>query len=214
MAYFADAAIYALVYKIILDGILIFILNLKVSGYAPIFRFSMKPIKKDLKYTFFQFLYSTVHYFSRNLDNLIIGKFLGAAPLGFYDKAYRLMIMPVQNLSNVISPVLHPVLSDYTHDKKHIAKVNFKLIKILALIGIPLSIFLFFVANEVVLLLFGSGWEQSVEPFKYLALSVGFQMIISSSRGVFQAAGNTKEMFFSSLISMVIICCSLYISID
>ena len=213
MAYYANAAIYALVYKIILDGILIFMLNLKVSGFVPKFRFSSEPIKKTFNYTFFQFLYSTIHYFSRNLDNLIIGKFLGAAPLGFYDKAYRLMIMPVQNLSNVISPVLHPVLSDYSHDKKYIAKVNLNLLKLLALIGFPLSVFLFFVANEVILILFGSGWEQSIQPFKYLALSIGFQMIISSSRGVFQAAGNTKEMFFASLISVIMIVCSLYISI-
>ena len=71
---------------------------------------------------------------------------------------------------------------------------------------------MFFVANEVILILFGSGWEQSIQPFKYLALSIGFQMIISSSRGVFQA-GNTKEMFFASLISVIAIVCSLYISI-
>lgn len=212
MAYFADAAIYALVYKIILDGIIIFILNLKVSRYRPRFRFSIEPIKRDLKYTSFQFLYSTIYYFSRNLDNMIIGKFLGASPLGFYDKAYKLMIMPVQNLSNVISPVLHPVLSDINHDNSNIAKVYLNLIKLLALIGFPLSIYLFFVADEVILLLYGTGWEQSVEPFKFLALSVGFQMIISSSRGVFQAVGKTKQMFVASLISVVMIVCSLYIT--
>ena len=53
MAYYANAAIYALVYKIILDGILIFMLNLKVSGFVPKFRFSSEPIKKHLIIRFF-----------------------------------------------------------------------------------------------------------------------------------------------------------------
>lgn len=214
MAYFAKAEIYALVYKIILDGIIIFFLNIKVSGYKPRLQFSIEPIKRDLKYTTFQFLYSTTYYFSRNLDNMIIGKFLGAVSLGYYDKAYKLMIMPVQNLSNIISPVLHPVLTDISDNKNDVSKIYLNIIKLLALVGFPLSIYLFYVAEEVILFLYGVGWEKSIKPFKFLALSVGFQMIMSSTRGVFQALGKTKEMFFMALISVFFFILALYISIN
>lgn len=38
---------------------------------------------------------------------------MGAANLGYYEKSYRLMMLPLENVSSVISPVLHPLLSEY-----------------------------------------------------------------------------------------------------
>ena len=68
----------------------------------------------------FQFLFNFINYFSRNADSILIGKYLGTAPLGFYDKSYRLMLMPVQNLTHIITPVLMPVLSRFENDKNYI----------------------------------------------------------------------------------------------
>lgn len=196
-----EEKIYALILKVILDSIIIFIINFRVSKIRPRFKFSIKAVKEVFYYSLFQFLYNFTHYFSRNVDNLIIGKYLGAVSLGYYDKAYKLMIMPVQNLSNVISPVLHPVLSTFQDDKNNVIKVYLNLVKFLSLIGFPLSVYLYFTSYEIINLVFGPNWQASVIPFKYLALSVGFQMLILSSKAIFQTLGNTKALFVSSLIS-------------
>lgn len=205
IALYSDDKIYALIVKVILDSVIILVLNFLISRLSLKMEFSLKVLKEVFNYSLFQFFYNTAHYFSRNIDNLFIGKYLGAASLGFYDKAYRLMIMPVQNLSNVISPVLHPVLSSFQDDKKQVVSVYLNLVKFLSLIGFPLSIYLYYAAPEIILIVFGDNWESSVIPFKYLALSVGFQMIISSSRSIFQTSGNTKALFMSSMISIVLL---------
>lgn len=200
-----DEKVYALVVKVILDSVIIFSINFKISNIKPRLRFSVKAVKEVFYYSMFQFLYNFTNYFSRNVDNLIIGKYLGAISLGYYDKAYKLMIMPVQNLSNVISPVLHPVLSTFQDNTDNVKKVYLNLVKFLSLIGFPLSVYLYFASYEIINLVFGPNWQTSVIPFKYLSLSVGFQMLILSSKAIFQTFGNTKALFVSSLISTLLL---------
>lgn len=214
LALFYNYGVYALVVKVILDSFVMFIYNMKLANYIPSFQFSISPIKKVFRYSSYQFLYNFLHYFSRNIDNLFIGKYLGSAALGYYDKSYKLMIMPVQNLTNVISPVLHPVLAKYQNDKDIIAKNYLHLVKLLSIIGFPLSVFLFFSAEEIITIIYGSDWKLSIIPFQFLALSVGFQMVTSSARGVFQALGNTKLLFTSTLFTLILITLSLYVGLS
>ena len=68
----------------------------------------------------YQFLFSVMSYFIRNLDKMLIGKYIGMAPLGYYEKSYRLMSLPIQNITYVITPVLHPILSDYQKEEKRL----------------------------------------------------------------------------------------------
>jgi teichuronic acid exporter len=203
LAYTIDEKIYALIFKVICESILFFILFFLKSNIKIKLTFSLKPVKEMLSYSLFQFSYNMLHYLSRNIDNIIIGKFIGIQALGYYDKAYRLMIMPIQNLSNVITPVVHPVLSRIQDDKNQVIKTYFKLVSILALIGFPISVLLYFSSYEIINILFGSNWDLSVLPFKILSISIGFQMIISTSRSIFQSVNDTKTMFISSLICLI-----------
>lgn len=214
LALLYDFGVYALVVKVICDSFLIFIYNMRVARYMPSFQLSLTPVKRVFKYSSYQFLYNFLYYFSRNIDNLFIGKYLGSAALGYYDKSYKLMIMPVQNLTNVISPVLHPILAKYQDDKDIIAKNYLHLVKLLSIIGFPLSVFLFFSSREIISLVYGENWEPSIIPFQFLAISVGFQMVTSSARGVFQALGNTRLLFTSTLFTLILIVISLYIGLS
>src|SRR5699024_4389501 len=101
-------------------------------------------IRKIFKFSAYQFIFNIINYFSRNLDKLLIGKYMGMSPLGYYEKSYRLMMLPLQNITHVITPVMHPIFSDYQHDLNHLAGAYEKIIRLLAFIGLPLSVFLWF----------------------------------------------------------------------
>jgi PST family polysaccharide transporter len=148
-------------------------------------------------------MFNFINYFSRNADNLLIGKYLGTDILGFYDKAYKLMLMPVQNLTHVITPVLQPILSEYQDDKKFIFINYSKIVKLLGLIGFPSSVFLFFSAQDIILIMFGDQWLASIPVFNVLGLTVGIQMVLSSSGSIFQSANRPDLFFLSGLLSAV-----------
>ena len=60
---------------------------------------------------------------------------------------------------------------------------------------------LYFTAGEVTLIIFGDQWQPSVPVFRILALSVGIQIVMSTSGSIFQAANATRMLFFCGLFS-------------
>ena len=198
------AGLYALVIAPILSSMLM--LAISYRRYPQQLRptWGMQAIRKIFRYSAYQFLFNSINYFSRNLDKLLIGKFMGMTPLGYYDKSYRLMMLPLQNITQVITPVMHPVLSDFQNDSERLAQGYERIVKLLALIGFPLSVLLFFCAEELVVILFGAQWLPSVAVFKILSLSVGVQVVLSSSGSIFQAAGDTRSLFVCGVFSAVL----------
>jgi O-antigen/teichoic acid export membrane protein len=175
--------------------------------------FSKEVLQKISKFATFQFLFGFINFFSRNADNLLIGKYISPSALGYYDKSYRLMLLPIENLTHVFSPVIQPVLYEYQDDKAKIFSVYSKLVSILALIGFPLSIFLHFSANELIFIVFGSQWKASVPVFEILALSAGIQIVLSSCGSIFQVANDTKRLFISGFLSAIVMVSSILVGV-
>lgn len=63
---------------------------------------------------------------------------------------------------------------------------------------------LLFTAKEVTLIIFGNQWLPSVPIFQILSLSVGFQIILSSSGSIFQASGDTRSLFICGVFSSIL----------
>ena len=205
--------IYSLLINPVISSIALFIMSFIKYPQKFILRFSFTSLRKIFAFSSFQFMFNLINYFSRNVDKLAVGKYLGMTPLGYYEKSYRLMMLPLQNITNVISPVMHPIFADYQNDLKQLSSSYIKVVKFLSFIGFPLSILLFFTARELVLMIFGPAWEPSVLTFQILSVSVGIQIILSTSGSIFQAANSTKVMFISGVLSTILTVAGIFIGI-
>lgn len=195
------AGLYALIISPILSSILLFIISLKRYPQHPAMTLGWGALRKIFSYSAYQFLFNVINYFSRNLDKLLMGRYMSLSQLGYYDKSYRLMMLPLQNIAYVVSPVMHPIFSEMQNDLRKLADSYRKVVRLLALIGLPLSVVLWFTAQELVLIIFGDQWQPSVPVFRILALSVGIQIVMSTSGSIFQAANATRMLFFCGLFS-------------
>lgn len=191
--------IYALIVTPVISSIGVFIVNFINYPQRLTLDIDFGAIRQVWKYSSFQFLFNFVNYFSRNLDKLIIGRYFSMAQLGYYDKSYRLMQLPLQNITFVISPVLHPILSSLQDDKQQLGEKNLKLVRMLSYISFPLGILLYFCAYDIIDIIFGPDWKPSVPVFQILALSLPLQIILSTSGSLYQAAGKTNHMFYVGL---------------
>lgn len=63
------------------------------------------------------------------------------------------MMLPLQNITQVITPVMHPIFSDFQNDKEKLATSYERIVRFLSFIGLPLSVLLFFTAEEVTLII-------------------------------------------------------------
>ncbi len=204
IAALSGAGLYALLINPILSSILIYIISFRRYPQRLRMTWGLQSLRKIFSYSAYQFLFNVICYFSRNLDKLLIGKHMGMSDLGYYEKSYRLMMLPLQNITQVITPVMHPIFSDLQNDKGKLATSYERIIRFLAFIGLPISVLLFFTAEEITLIIFGSQWLPSVPVFRILTLSVGIQIILSSSGSIFQAAGDTRSLFVCGLFSSVL----------
>lgn len=201
IAALSGAGLYALIINPIVSSILIFVISYQRYPQRLRFTLGLTVLRKIFSYSAYQFMFNVINYFSRNLDKLLIGKYMSMSDLGYYEKSYRLMMLPLQNITQVITPVIHPIFSDYQDDKQRLATSYERIIRFLAFIGLPLSVLLFFTAEEVTLIIFGHQWLPSVPVFQILSLSVGVQIILSSSGSIFQAAGDTRSLFVCGMFS-------------
>lgn len=204
---------YALAIQAVLTAAFTFLWNIITTKPKFYFNFEFKSVKKVINYSGYQFAFNIVNYFARNLDNLLTGKFMGSAQLGYYDKAYNLMLYPVNNLTGVVSPVLHPILSDYQNNYALIYKKYMKVFKILFCIALYIAPFCYLASNEIVDIMYGNNWGNAASCFKYLSLAIIPQMLNSSTGGIFQAIGNTKLLFWNSCINTAITVIAILIGI-
>jgi len=140
------AGIYALLINPIVGSIIVFLISYKCYPLKLSIRPSWMSLRKVLSYSVFQMCFDIVNYTYRNIDKLLIGRYFSLVQLGYYEKSYRLMMLPLSNISNVINPVLHPLLCEHQDDKDFIFQKYAKIIQYFAYLGFAITAVSFFCA--------------------------------------------------------------------
>lgn len=203
IAAFFGAGVYALLISPVVTSIGIFLWNRKYYKVSIDWTYNTEPIKKIFSFSSYQFLFSLVNYFSRNLDKLIIGRWMSVDALGIYEKAYRLMQLPLQNVTGVINPVMQPVLRDISDDRQDLARKHEQIVKFIATLSFPVGIILAGMSYEVIRFFYGYQWDAAIPVFSILSLSLPLQMILSTSGAMFLVCNDTKTQFWVGIRNTV-----------
>ena len=196
---------YSIVLQSILNTLITAIVFICLSKVRFVFRVRIATIRKVLGFSMGQIGFNIINYFSRNLDNLLIGKYFGDTALGYYDKAYKTTTYALSNFSSIIGSSIQPVLSKYQDDKTLVYDKFRRVFLFLVIIGAYLSVSLNLASREAILFLYGDQWEQSIVAFSLLALSLFAQMPLSTAGSFFQVLNNTRLLALSGFISAVLI---------
>lgn len=135
---------------------------------------------------------SICNFLSRNIDALLIGKYLGGASLGVYSQAYRLMLFPIQNVSQIFSRALFPSLCRLQGDSVAFNKAYFSSFGMIGYIVFPIMFGMWFVREELVYVVLGPGWGQVPDLLIFLAPIGVVQALVSSTSVVFLSLGKTE----------------------
>jgi len=146
---------------------------------------------KDLMYFGGGFTAARIgNYIGMQGDKMVVGRWLGAEPLGVYGRAYQLMVAPANDLGSVIDNVLFPAMAQVQGSRERL-RVGFRRgIASVALLMLPLGIVCFVLAPEIIHLLLGPRWTEAVEPFRYFALGLLFRTSYKMSDSISRATGS------------------------
>jgi PST family polysaccharide transporter len=175
------------------------------TRWLPLFALQMDTIRDIVSFSGNLLGFRMINYWSRNADNLIIGRTLGSTQLGFYNQAYTLMMYPIRILTSVINPSIQPVFATAQDEPQKIAPTYLLLLEMIALITFPMGIFLRIFAGPVILVLWGNQWEASIPVFEVLAFLTMVQPILATSGSVFIARNKARLLFRLGTLTSVII---------
>jgi len=118
-----------------------------------------------------------INYAIRNIDYLVVGRILGAAALGLYALAYRMLLLPLEQVTRVVCAVLFPALSHLQRDDEMVRKGHLKAVTYVAAVALPLEAGIFTIAPEAIPTLLGPQWTDAILPARILCLVAALESI-------------------------------------
>lgn len=128
---------------------------------------------------FTSFMFSGLLFIlSPQLGPIILEKTLTLKEVGLFAVAYRIP-QALQQLPLIAAAAFRPVMFNHFHNQKieqHVT-LNVTLIKLMAILGMIITIPLYYLADAFILQLFGESWMPSSEALKILSLLILIQAV-------------------------------------
>lgn len=133
-------------------------------------------------------------------DYVVVGRQLGDAPLGFYQRAYELVRFPATTFSSVVGSVLFPAFARLQDDREELARAFRRVLFATALILLPASCVLIVLADEVIRTVLGPQWTGAVLPFRIMCLGMLFRTNYKVGGLVARARGDVYGVALTQLL--------------
>jgi O-antigen/teichoic acid export membrane protein len=180
-----------------------------MAGWVPAISYDHRSMKDVFHFGAWNFTKTQLGFLSNHVDKFIIGRWLGSASLGFYDKAMSLASSPINSLTMNINSVMFSSFSTNKQDK-YLLQAHFKKgLSLISFINFPIYIGLIVVAPYFVYSMLGEKWAPMIRPLQIIL--IGF---ITKSFGGLTASlnvgiGNYREhtIRFSIAMAVFIVSC-------
>jgi PST family polysaccharide transporter len=130
----------------------------------------------------------------RNLDQILIGWYWGATQLGYYDRAYRVLLVPVSSLNFPLFSVVMPTLSRLADQPARYRRAYLRVVEKLNMATMPAAALLVAAPDLVVHLLFGPQWAPATPIMAWLGLATLYQPILQTFGWLLMTQDRTAEM--------------------
>jgi polysaccharide transporter, PST family len=146
---------------------------------------------------------NVITYTFRNADNILIGRVWGAQELGYYTRAYYLMMVPAGLFTSSLNRVMVPALSALADNPERLGNAYRQAIRTLGFVGFPAAVGLAVTAPEAVRLVYGPNWSPVVPILAVLSASMVIQVVGGTQYWLYMAVGRGRLMFVVSLVATI-----------
>lgn len=141
-----------------------------------------------------------INYFSRNVDNLLVGWKFNAQALGFYKKAYDLFALAANQLVSSLTIVVVAGLSRVAKDKVRYRRYLLDAISVMAFAGMALAAILTVIGQDLIFVLLGPKWAPAGRIFSFFGPGVGIMILYQTHSWIHLSIGRPERWFRWSII--------------
>lgn len=166
------------------------------------FRFSLLlPLFRETKFVIFN---GIVTYLNENLDDILVGKLIGTAGLGFYQTAYKFSSAVTIEIGNTLRDTLYPIYAKMQSQPEKLAKmmdtVQIRQVIFSGCIVVPALI----CAQPLVSLFLGKQWLIIVPALQILLLSGSLRGLMNAWFPLFILRDKVNWNFYMNSLSTII----------
>ncbi len=210
---FSGYGVWSLAWNTVLSTVFLTVFFLIYARWVPHFFLGLQHVKGLLGYGANLTGSSFVNYFARNMDNILVGRFLGSSALGFYNLAYNLLVLPTNTISDVIGRVMFPALSIIQHDKQLVRNAYVRANRYIGAISFPLMAWVLVAAPQLIRVFYGPKWISVIPLIQIFALAGIEQSIGTNVWWIFTSQGRTDELFKLSIFTTFVIVISFFVGL-
>ncbi|NEZ58352.1 MOP flippase family protein [Adonisia turfae] len=174
------------------------------SDWRPGFRFSPQHFRELFSFGINIIGFNFLNFLNRRSDDLLIGYFLGTVALGYYNVAYRLLLIMIKLLTNVTAQVALPTFSRLQKEPERMRNAFYRVTRYTSFVSFPAFLGMAVLAPELIQTLFGPEWLPSVSVMQILAL-IGILQSVQYFSGTVLLAMN-KPLWRLRVIFMITVC--------
>jgi PST family polysaccharide transporter len=154
-----------------------------------------------------------INALGRSVDQVLIGWYWGALPLGFYERAYKLLMNPVNTVTTPIYSVGMPALSRLHGDPERYRRAYVSLSEKLAMVTVPAAALTVVAADWIVLLLLGPQWHDSAPIVAWLGVAAALAPVAVTTGLLFVTQDRALELLKVGTLNSIVIIVSILIGL-
>jgi O-antigen/teichoic acid export membrane protein len=173
------------------------------TGWYPRLRFSRPALNEMAGFSANVFGTRLLFYADRNVDNLLIGRFIGATALGLYAVAYNLMLVPLERIAGPLQQVFYPAVARLQSQPERMGRAWIRATRLIGSITTPAMLGVMVTAPDLVRVVLGTKWDGAVPVVQVLAWVGLHQSFARLNSSVLQAADRTNLMLRYAIITVI-----------
>ena len=185
--------VWAIVLQHLAGSAALAVATLIASGWRPRRPAPLSSIRPMLGYGVNLGVSQFLNALTRNVDDIIIGRWVGPAALGAYGRAFQLMTLPSTQLNHPLTSAVVPALSRLQRDPDRYRRLYRSSVEVIASLAFPLAVFTGIAAPAMVGTLLGPDWSESVPLLRALT-PAGLMVSLNVATGwVYLSLGRTDR---------------------
>lgn len=199
LAYY-DWGVYALAVRFVIGSLITSIILFVANPWIPQGFVSKQSFQKLFAFSYAITLLGLVNTVSRNINQVVIGKYFSTASLGFFNQATSFRTTAVNTLNNTVMQVSYPMLSKLQKDKARLKQGYQRILRLNSFTIFPVVTILILVASPLIMGLLGAKWAGTIVFLKIVAIAGYFRHFQNINNNILKVYGKGKDYLMQGVI--------------
>jgi PST family polysaccharide transporter len=145
----------------------------------------------------------------QRIDIFLIGHFVGNSALGYYSVGQKIYQALLEVLSRVFANVAVPYMAREKKNPLEVRRVYYEFVQLVAMVGLPIFVYIFLFAHETIVMLFGPVWVEAAWILQAFCVLGAVNCIAFFNGHVLMAMGDSKAFFgvlLKKTLILVVLC--------